>query len=71
MVPGLEGQLEVTVTSGDRAGGAAPLHGHRAAGVALALLVGRHRLGRPRAIDRAAAAAVVAHTIPTEPVAGT
>jgi MFS family permease len=42
-----------------------------ACGVALALLVGRHRLARSRAIDRAAAAAVVTHTIPTEPVVDT
>jgi EmrB/QacA subfamily drug resistance transporter len=40
------------------------------AGVALALLIGRHRLARSRGIDRAAAAAVVTHTIPTEPTAG-
>jgi EmrB/QacA subfamily drug resistance transporter len=39
-----------------------------AAGVALALLVRRHRLTPPRAIDRAAAAAATTHTIPTEPV---
>jgi EmrB/QacA subfamily drug resistance transporter len=41
-----------------------------AAGVALVLLLGRHRMARPRAIDRAAAAAASTHTIPTEPVAG-
>jgi EmrB/QacA subfamily drug resistance transporter len=41
-----------------------------AAGVALALLMARHRAARPRAIDRAAAAAVTVHTIPTEPVTG-
>jgi EmrB/QacA subfamily drug resistance transporter len=41
-----------------------------AAGVALALLVARHRPARPRAVDRAAAAAVTVHTIPTEPVTG-
>ena len=35
-----------------------------AAGVVLAVLVSRHRLARLRAIDRAAAAAAVAHTIP-------
>ena len=35
-----------------------------AAGVVLAVLVTRHRLARLRAIDRAAAAAAVAHTIP-------
>jgi MFS family permease len=40
-----------------------------AAGVALALLLARHRAARPRPIDRAAAAAT-AHTIPTEPVVG-
>lgn len=40
-----------------------------AAGVALALLVSRHPTPRPRAIDRAAAAAATSHTIPTEPVA--
>jgi hypothetical protein len=45
----------------------APLH---TAGVALVLLLGRHRMARPRAIDRAAAAAASTHTIPTEPVAG-
>jgi EmrB/QacA subfamily drug resistance transporter len=41
-----------------------------AAGVGLALLVRRHRAGRPRAVDRAAAAAVTTHTIPIEPVTG-
>jgi hypothetical protein len=40
-----------------------------AAGVALALLMARHRGRAPRAVDRAAAAAVTTHTIPTEPVA--
>lgn len=39
-----------------------------AAGVALALLVSRHRTPRPDAIHRAAAAAATSHTIPTEPV---
>jgi hypothetical protein len=38
-----------------------------AAGVALALLVRRHRLAKLRAIDRAAGAATT-HTIPTTPV---
>jgi EmrB/QacA subfamily drug resistance transporter len=38
-------------------------------GVALAALVRRHRARHPEAIDLAAAAAVVAHTIPTRPVA--
>jgi EmrB/QacA subfamily drug resistance transporter len=37
-------------------------------GVALAALVRRHRARRPEAVDLAAAAAVVAHTIPTRPV---
>ena len=37
-----------------------------AAGVALVLLLGRHRARRPRAVDRAAAAAVTVHTIPTD-----
>jgi EmrB/QacA subfamily drug resistance transporter len=37
------------------------------AGVALAVLLRRHRAARPRAIDRAAAAAAAAHTIPIEP----
>jgi hypothetical protein len=41
-----------------------------AAGVGLALLMARHRPGRPRAIDRAAAAAVTTHTIPIEPATG-
>jgi EmrB/QacA subfamily drug resistance transporter len=41
-----------------------------ASGVGLALLVRRHRAGTPRAIDRAAAAAVTTHTIPIEPVTG-
>ena len=41
------------------------------AGVALLVLIGRHRLRKSRAIDRAAAAAVVTHTIPTEPVTST
>ena len=39
-----------------------------AAGVLLIALMGRHRARKPRAIDRAAAAAVTTHTIPTEPV---
>jgi EmrB/QacA subfamily drug resistance transporter len=39
-----------------------------AAGVVLALLIRRHRAVRARGIDRAAAAAVTTHTIPTEPV---
>jgi MFS family permease len=38
------------------------------AGVALAVLLGRHRLAKSRVVDRAAAAAVVTHTIPTDPV---
>jgi EmrB/QacA subfamily drug resistance transporter len=38
-----------------------------AAGVALALLVRRHRAAQARGVDRAAAAAVTAHTIPTQP----
>jgi EmrB/QacA subfamily drug resistance transporter len=41
-----------------------------AAGVALALLLARHRAPKPGAIDRAAAAAVTTHTIPIEPVRG-
>ena len=39
-----------------------------AAGVALALLLGRKRLRKTRGVDRAAAAAAIAHTIPTDPV---
>ena len=39
----------------------------RRAGVALALLMGRHRGEKPTAVSRAAAAAVTAHTIPTRP----
>jgi EmrB/QacA subfamily drug resistance transporter len=39
-----------------------------AAGIALALLMARHYQPKPRAIDRAAAAAATAHTIPTQPV---
>jgi EmrB/QacA subfamily drug resistance transporter len=39
-----------------------------AAGIALALLMARHYQPRPRAIDRAAAAAATSHTIPTQPV---
>jgi EmrB/QacA subfamily drug resistance transporter len=39
-----------------------------AAGIALIALLGRHRAARPRAIDRAAAAAATSHTIPTQPV---
>jgi hypothetical protein len=38
------------------------------AGIALALLMARHRQGRPKAVDLAAAAAASAHTIPTRPV---
>jgi hypothetical protein len=43
-----------------------------AAGVALALLLARHRAPKPGAIHRAAAAAAAAttHTIPIEPVRG-
>jgi EmrB/QacA subfamily drug resistance transporter len=41
-----------------------------AAGIALAVLMRRYRAARPRAIDRAAAAAVTTHTIPIEPVTG-
>jgi EmrB/QacA subfamily drug resistance transporter len=41
-----------------------------AAGVVLAVLMRRHRAARPQAVHRAAAAAVTAHTIPTEPVSG-
>jgi hypothetical protein len=38
-------------------------------GIALALLMARHRLARPTAVDLAAAAAGAAsHTIPTRPV---
>ena len=39
-----------------------------AAGVALVVLLRRHRARRPQAIDRAAAAAATAHTIPTRPM---
>ena len=39
-----------------------------AAGIALALLMARHHQTRPKAVDRAAAAAASAHTIPTQPV---
>jgi hypothetical protein len=38
-----------------------------AAGVALALLLRRHRPRPPTAVDRAAAAAVTTHTVPTVP----
>ena len=38
-----------------------------AAGVALAVLVRRHRATKAQAVDRAAAAAVTVHTIPTTP----
>jgi MFS family permease len=41
-----------------------------AAGVALALLLARHRAPKPGAIHRAAAAAATTHTIPIEPVRG-
>jgi hypothetical protein len=41
-----------------------------AAGVALALLLRRHRARPPTAVDRAAAAAVTTHTIPTVPADG-
>jgi EmrB/QacA subfamily drug resistance transporter len=41
-----------------------------AAGVALAVLMRRYRAATPRPIDRAAAAAAVTHTIPTEPLTG-
>ena len=37
------------------------------AGIALVLLMARHKQGPSRAIDRAAAAAVTTHTIPTRP----
>jgi sugar phosphate permease len=39
-----------------------------AAGIALALLMARHYQPRPRAVDRVAAAAATAHTIPTQPI---
>jgi hypothetical protein len=38
-------------------------------GIALALLMARHHQARPRAIDRAAAAASTSHTIPVRPSA--
>jgi MFS family permease len=38
-----------------------------AAGIALIVLMRRLRLRRTRAVDRAAAAAAIAHTVPTEP----
>jgi EmrB/QacA subfamily drug resistance transporter len=41
-----------------------------ASGVALVVLMRRLRAATPRAIDRAAAAAVITHTIPTEPLTG-
>ena len=37
------------------------------AGVALVVLLGRHRARRPKAVDLAAAAAATTHTIPTDP----
>ncbi len=40
-----------------------------AAGIALVVLMSRHRAQRPQAVHRAAAAAASVHTIPTEPVA--
>ena len=40
-----------------------------AAGIALALLMARHRAAKPRAVQRVAAAAIIVHTIPTEPAA--
>ena len=40
-----------------------------ASGIALALLMLRHRPEQPEAIHRAAAAAGTSHTIPTRPVA--
>jgi MFS family permease len=40
-----------------------------AAGVGLIALLARHRARPPQAVDRAAAAAVTTHTIPTEPTA--
>ena len=40
-----------------------------ASGIALSLLIARHRPEQPQAIHRAAAAAAVSHTIPTRPVA--
>jgi hypothetical protein len=39
-------------------------------GVLLIALLARHRLARPRALDRAAAAAATTHTIPIEPEGG-
>ena len=39
-----------------------------ALGVLLVVLLGAHRQARPRGVDRAAAAASTAHTIPTQPV---
>jgi hypothetical protein len=40
-----------------------------AAGILLVVLLRRFRAREPRAVDRAAAAAVTTHTIPTEPTA--
>ena len=40
-----------------------------AAGIALALLMLRHRPERPEAVHTAAAAAATSHTLPTQPVA--
>jgi EmrB/QacA subfamily drug resistance transporter len=42
-----------------------------AAGIVLALLIRRHRAARARAVDRAAAAAAISHTIPTAPLPST
>jgi EmrB/QacA subfamily drug resistance transporter len=72
------------VSAGHRAAGAAPADAlaaglsrsailialMAAGGVALALLLRRHRSTRTEPIHRAAAAAVTAHTIPVQPVAG-
>jgi EmrB/QacA subfamily drug resistance transporter len=38
-----------------------------AAGVALVALMRRHHIAKPRAVDRAAAAAATVHTLPTQP----
>ena len=39
-----------------------------AAGIALALLMARHHMRKPKAVDLAAAAAASAHTVPIQPV---
>jgi hypothetical protein len=62
--------LAGTVLAAGLSRAAVPLAIMSALGVTLVLLVARHRAKPVRAVDRAAAAAVISPTIPTRPVPG-